>query len=108
MIAVKGETLRKVYRHNGEQHHNIYPCPTGCGDMGTSGLADHGLACFLLNENTNILLDRKLMQLGEQHPESLPFDPALRNFHTVDGICPLHFLSSNCFQMGLLENVSMH
>lgn len=51
--------------------------------MGTSELADRGLACFLLNENANILLDRKLMQLGEQRPDSLVFDPSLRNFHEV-------------------------
>ena len=51
--------------------------------MGTSQMADHGIACFLLNEHAHILLDRQLMTLGEQHPDSLPFDPASRNFHQV-------------------------
>ena len=55
----------------------------GCGDMGTSKLADHGLACFLLNEHAHILLDRQTMTLGDQHPDSLSFDPASRNFHEV-------------------------
>ena len=51
--------------------------------MGTSELADRGLACFLLNENAHVLLDRGTMMLGEQHPDLLgnvlAFRPSIAN-----------------------------
>jgi hypothetical protein len=51
--------------------------------MATSKLADAGLACFLLNENAEILMDRKLMKLGVQSLGNPPFDPSMRSFHEV-------------------------
>jgi hypothetical protein len=55
----------------------------GCGDMATSKLADAGLACFLLNEDAEILMDRKLMKLGVQSMGNPPFGQSMRNFHEV-------------------------
>jgi uncharacterized coiled-coil protein SlyX len=52
----------------------------GCGDAGTSALADKGLACFLLSEDTTILLDSQLMSLKEQPRTSLFYDPSMKSF----------------------------
>ena len=49
--------------------------------MGTSEVADRGLACFLLNENAHVLLDRGTMLLGEQDPELIGKSPGM-SLHT--------------------------
>lgn len=51
--------------------------------MATSKLADAGLACFLLNEDAQILMDRKLMKLDVQSLGNPPFNPSMRNLHEV-------------------------
>jgi hypothetical protein len=49
--------------------------------MGTSELADRGLACFLLNENAHVLVDRGTMLLEEQDPELVGTSPRM-SLHT--------------------------
>jgi hypothetical protein len=85
----------------------------GCGDMGTSALADQGLACFILNENANILLDRKIMKLANQHPSALKFDPAMRDFQMEEPFITEQLMIANAIkrtslQYGATKHVAYH
>ena len=72
-------------------------------------LADRGLACFLLNENANILLDRKMMSLTQQHPDSLAFQPAMRDLHAEEPFLMHLLLQVNAISQGVSrQEVTTH
>ena len=75
----------------------------GCGDMGTSDLADRGLACFLLNENAHVLLDRKIMNLVNDHTSTLDFDPSMRNLHNEEPLLMQQLLDVQAFSKEILD-----
>ena len=65
----------------------------GCGDMGTGMVADFGIACFLIDANANIILDRKTLSLSNQPLSSLDYDPSLYNLYITEPMLTQHLLA---------------
>jgi hypothetical protein len=67
-------------------------------------VADVGLACFLLDANANIVMDRRLIQLqGTTNPSQLSYNPAIYEFHKAEPMLTQHLFTYKIFTAEKLE-----